>query len=281
MNLKDYREKPDAGIYEKIERRLRLRRLLRFGSAAAVVAVAAVLCVLLWPAAPKSEPVNSPQVAQLQPSLSSDTSVPEEKAVNATVPTAEEATPAVGPATMTTTLAMEETDVRTNKAEAEGNMTDLVPSYTHETTPLTLPSEPQQEMKWISPNDGVAIVESEPSVERSEPVASADPQTAVKSGEPTLHADNQMWVPNVIVPDGDIDDNRVFKMHFTSSVTDFHIYIFNRGGRQLFTSTDPSFAWDGTHNGTRLPQGAYVWVAQFRDSSGKPHQEQGTVTILR
>jgi len=96
-----------------------------------------------------------------------------------------------------------------------------------------------------------------------------------------VHEDNLMWAPNVIVPNGDVDENRTFKLKFTSAVTDFRIVIFNRGGRQLYQSNDPAFEWDGTHDGTAMPQGAYVWVAKFRDSDGRAHQEKGTVTVLR
>lgn len=285
MDLKDFREQPDEGLFEKIALRVRRRRLMRVGGgAAAVVVVAAVLCVVLWPAAEKSEPVAGVQVAQLQPSLTSVTSFPEAEAMTAAIQIDAEATPAVEPATMPATLAKEETDVRTNKAEVEGDMAALVPSYTHEATHLTLPSEPQQEVKWICPNDGAAIVESEPSEERNEPTASSDNNTAVKAGEQPLHEDNLFWAPNIIVPNSDNDNNdniRTFSIKFTSAVTQFQITIFNRGGRQVFHSSDPSFVWDGTFKGTALSQGAYVWVMKFRDSSGKPRVERGTVTIVR
>ena len=61
MDLKDYREQPDSGLFEGITRRVRRRRLMRMGGAAAgVVAVAAVLCVALWPA---SEDNTSPLIS--------------------------------------------------------------------------------------------------------------------------------------------------------------------------------------------------------------------------
>ena len=83
------------------------------------------------------------------------------------------------------------------------------------------------------------------------------------------------------IPAGDVDDNRTFFMRFTSEVTQFHVYIFNRAGHQVFQSSDPSFVWDGTSKGTLLPQGAYVWAMRFRDSSGKLREAHGSVTLIR
>jgi gliding motility-associated-like protein len=282
MEWKDYREQPDEGLFENIARRVRRRRWMRRGGAVAgVVAVAAVLCVVLWPSGEKDEPVIGAQVARLQSSPSATPSASEAEAVTVTVPTATEGTPVVEPAKQSAPPAKEETNMRKNKSEAERDMAALVPSYTHVATHLTLPSEPQQEIKWNCVNDGVAIVEKEPLEEKSEPSASTDLKTAVKSSEQPLHEDDLFWAPNIIVPAGDVDDNRTFGMKFSSAVTHFQVYIYNRAGRQVFHSNDPSFVWDGTYKGTMLPQSAYVWVVKFRDSSGKLHEERGTVTLIR
>ncbi len=284
MDLKDYREQPDSGLFEGIARRVRRRRLMRMGGAAAgVVAVAAVLCVALWPA---GEDNTSQLVAAASPNASVVThqsSVQPTEEVTATVPTAAEAAPAAKPATLPATLAKEESNMRVNKSEAEGDMTALVPSYTRVATPLTLPAEPQQEIKRICPNDGATIVKREPSEERNEPSASAESTPAKNdpAEEPLPHEDNLFWAPNIIIPAGDVDDNRTFFMRFTSEVTQFHVYIFNRAGHQVFQSSDPSFVWDGTSKGTLLPQGAYVWAMRFRDSSGKLREAHGSVTLIR
>ena len=286
MDLKDFREQPDEGLFEKIALRVRRRRLMRMGGAAAVVVVvAAVFCVVLWPTAENGESAAGVQVAQLQPSLTSATSVPETEAMTAAVQIDAEATPAIEPATMPATLAKEETDVRTSKAETEGK-TALVPSFTHVAPHLTLPSEPQQELEdpgnyWTCVYIGPAQEENGTTEERNEPMASADNNTAVKAGEQTLHEDNLFWAPNIIVPNSDNDNIRTFSIKFTSAVTQFQITIFNRGGRQVFQSSDPAFVWDGTFKGSALSQGAYVWVMKFRDTSGKPRVERGTVTIVR
>ena len=129
---------------------------------------------------------------------------------------------------------------------------------------------------------GVCNQAAQPSSSMATQPQPANPSPA--KGDPstgTVHEDDLVWAPNVIVPNGDVDDNRTFKLKYSSEVTQFQIFIYNRGGRLVFNSDDPAFTWDGTSRGTALPQGAYVWVAKFRDSTGHPREEHGTVTIIR
>ncbi len=285
MNLKEYKAQPDEGLYEKIQRRLRLRRFLRYGTVAVILAgVAATVWLLVSPSSSSEQaPLVSLNSHVTATPRTTDTAVSRQAPRSSEEPLASRRAPS----------ALEETHASVEPAAAKTSLTTVTPPTAH-LSPLTynapLPgAETLASHPAALPSEGPAASD-ESSAAPMAPASHAGEATATTEeplslekgpGEPPLHADNQMWAPNVIVPDGDIDDNRVFKLHFTSPVTDFHIYIFNRGGRQLFTSTDPAFVWDGTHNGTRLPQGAYVWVAQYRDSDGKPHQEQGTVTLLR
>lgn len=287
MDLKDYREQPDNGLFEKIALRVRRRRLMRMGGAVAgVVAVAAVLCVVLWPSSEADTPQAGPQVA-LQ--LPSQEATPATDAMSgqqaAEMPGTESATTENNDVPVAEALPSQtRSQVAEEKsAESEADLTALVPSYTHRTADLSLPTPPQQELKRGCINDGAAIVEKKKADADNEPQQPAvqPTQEPVKAGEQPLHEDNLFWAPNIIVPSGDVDGNRTFSMKFTSTVTDFQIYIYNRGGRQVFHSNDPAFVWDGTMKGSALTQGAYVWVMVFRDTTGKQHVERGTVTVVR
>ena len=90
-----------------------------------------------------------------------------------------------------------------------------------------------------------------------------------------------LWAPNAIVPDGDEDDNRYFKLVSASPITDFTVRIYNRRGIQVYTSNDPNFRWNATHNGSRVPQGAYVWTVKYRDADGNVQQQRGSVVVVR
>ena len=295
MDLKDYRVQPDEGLYEKIERRVMRRRMLRVGGvAAAVVLVAAGVWIAL------SLPSDSRTVALKvgEPSVHEITNAVETRPATSPSETLKKA-PEVGETRQAASLQTGKNDGKTSEVgetrpaaslQRDGNGVEnqraAVQQETHERPQVVVEMKPAMEKKEpVAPT----TMESPVATEAEGIVAAAEePQPTApekdKAGGTSGTADEfgvLVWAPNVIVPDGDVDANRTFKLKFNATVTDFHVYIYNRGGRQLYTSTESSFEWDGTCKGEKLPQGAYVWVAKFRDSNNKPHQEKGTVTIIR
>lgn len=285
MSLKDYREQPDAGLYEKIERRLRMRRWARVGVVAAVTIVAAAAIVLGM--APSKEEgdrtvtriVDMPEVAMAEPqSAVSQREIAKENIVTKETPHAvslqtERNLPV--PVSQETPL-------------AEALQTEKVVTVaTYQEKPKVVPSQAAPVVA-----DNAVDATKQPAVSlyntsadsHPEDTPQADNTPAVKAGNNTGSAEEHgliMWAPNAIAPDGEEEANRHFRLKFNASVKEFHVYIYNRNGRQLYTSMDPAFEWDATYNGTKMPQGAYVWVAKFRDSDNKVHQEKGTVTVIR
>lgn len=295
MDLKDYRVQPDEGLYEKIERRVMRRRMLRVGGvAAAVVLVAAGVWIAL------SLPSDSRTVALKvgEPSVHEITNAVETQPATSPSETLKKA-PEVGETRQAASLQTGKNDGKTSEVgetrpaaslQRDGygveNQRSAVQQETHERPQVVVEMKPAMEKKEpVAPTTMESPVATEAegivaAAEEPQPVASETDKAGGTSGT----ADEfgvLVWAPNVIVPDGDVDANRTFKLKFNATVTDFHVYIYNRGGRQLYTSTESSFEWDGTCKGEKLPQGAYVWVAKFRDSNNKPHQEKGTVTIIR
>lgn len=57
--------------------------------------------------------------------------------------------------------------------------------------------------------------------------------------------------------------------------------IYDRWGKQVFTTTDPTKQWDGNINGEKAAVGVYVWEAVGFCSSGKLIQKTGNVTLIR
>ena len=279
MSLKNYEVQPDNGLFEKIERRLRLRRLARVcgGVAAACVAVAAVV----WVAMPSRD-----AAAELSPEAVAVAQRPEAAMPQTVAPVADDQTVVSQPEATRRPIAEMHEAVPTYAVEVQKNDAVAVASAS---VAAAKPAEPAKASAVAAPAPTAVspVPAAEPDVAGTvvaaeQPVAPVAPADKAKDPSSTIvHEDNLMWAPNVIVPNGDVDENRTFKLKFTSAVTDFRIVIFNRGGRQLYQSNDPAFEWDGTHDGTAMPQGAYVWVAKFRDSDGRAHQEKGTVTVLR
>ena len=88
------------------------------------------------------------------------------------------------------------------------------------------------------------------------------------------------YSPNVFSPNGDgINDN------FNVSVVgqeDFELFIFDRWGKQLFTTKDPNEGWNGTYpNGDDVPQDVYMYKVFMSNSSIGEKVEKGRVSIIK
>ncbi len=282
MNLKEYRPQPDEGLFDQISGRLQRRRMVRIGASVAVAIVAIVAVAwLVVPAARGSEDSASlsRQVAMMPDGSRHSEAASRTAPAGQPAIVAENVSAAVQPTTAEATPV-----AAVPVALARGTYVPLREEHLATRAEAVLPAlEASAAVHPMTLADAGARI--------ADLIAAEQPDTAVTSASTTakspkdpggpVHVDNLVWAPNVIVPDGDVDDNRTFKLKFSSTVTDFKIYIYNRGGRQVYTSNDPDFRWDATYRGERLPQSTYVWVAKFKDSSGDMRHEKGTVTVLR
>jgi gliding motility-associated-like protein len=58
--------------------------------------------------------------------------------------------------------------------------------------------------------------------------------------------------------------------------------VFNRYGKEVFSSTDVETAWDGTYQGKPLPFGTYYWVfTGINTFDRSPVHESGAITLVR
>ncbi len=92
---------------------------------------------------------------------------------------------------------------------------------------------------------------------------------------------NMLYVPNAFSP-GEAENNR-FRA-FGSGIDSFEMYIYNRGGNLLFSTSQMEEGWDGCDlNGKPCQQGVYVYVIKYTDQT-MPRQkktEKGSVLLLR
>ena len=94
----------------------------------------------------------------------------------------------------------------------------------------------------------------------------------------------QLFAPNAFRPDSDIPENRTFSVDGVYIADDFEIIIYNRWGEPVFESRDKNFAWDGTKNGTLLPNGTYAYLIRFKsitDNDPRIYEQRGGVTLIR
>jgi len=91
-----------------------------------------------------------------------------------------------------------------------------------------------------------------------------------------------VYVPNAFTPDGD-GRNDVFKVEGARlSPNDFSLMIFDRWGMKVFEAKDPSASWDGTLEGSPVPNDVYVWQVTVRfEGHIEVEKLRGHVTVVR
>ena len=73
-------------------------------------------------------------------------------------------------------------------------------------------------------------------------------------------AESYLAVPNVFTPNGD-GQNDEFRVAYRSLAV-FHIWVYNRWGKLVYESDDPSKGWDGMIGRRPAAEGAYFYVVR-------------------
>ena len=86
---------------------------------------------------------------------------------------------------------------------------------------------------------------------------------------------------SVITPDGD-GFNEEFRINCLNEFPEHTLEIYNRWGQLVFKTDDYHNDWQGTNRtGSDLPEGAYFFVFEYRDTDGTVRQKKGHITVLR
>lgn len=108
-----------------------------------------------------------------------------------------------------------------------------------------------------------------------------------------VHDEYSFYAPTAFTPNGDGLNDFFYVIGHGIDKSQFYLVIYDRFGSKVFDTTifdeeNPyRMAWDGSHNGDVskgdpiLTNGMYRWYATFVDFTGKPHEESGTVTLIR
>lgn len=281
--LRNYQPTPEPEVWDGIQRTLRRRIVVRrtVGGllATAVVAVAAIVLI---PSNRQSEVVAAAPVADNSVMVDEAVRVQEEVAT----PVATVATPTVRAHETTAAVASLPTEVAhaekgTAKSESSEGLTEAeiqqllaqsevhvrqIPSAAHVVTPAA---------------QGSLVAEVADPVVANPVKNPGDPSTNNAPGTTAEPDETVLLVPNVVIANDPNPVNRTFRIGTNTVVTSFKLYIYNRGGRLVYKTTDINSYWDGTHNGSPVSQGAYVYVIYYSDKDGNPHTLKGTVTLIR
>lgn len=90
---------------------------------------------------------------------------------------------------------------------------------------------------------------------------------------------NVVFIPNAFTPDGN-EANNVWGIKGTC-ISEIRCRIFNRWGEEVATLIDMSQEWDGTFNGSIVPDGIYVYQAEVTYISQYKEAITGFVSVLR
>lgn len=87
-------------------------------------------------------------------------------------------------------------------------------------------------------------------------------------------------MPNAITPNGD-GINDVLSLD-SDGLTDFNVVVLDVANKLVYSSTDPSFKWNGTLlNGDAAPAGTYQYYFTAKDENGTWCNQFSSLTILR
>jgi gliding motility-associated-like protein len=89
------------------------------------------------------------------------------------------------------------------------------------------------------------------------------------------------YVPSAFTPDHDGKNELFCPSGKGIDVTSYSMEIYNRWGALVFHTNVPLGCWDGMIDGTRAPQGSYIYKINLKDEEAKHHDYMGDFIILR
>jgi gliding motility-associated-like protein len=91
--------------------------------------------------------------------------------------------------------------------------------------------------------------------------------------------ESTMKVPNAFTPGR--STNYLFAPVFDFAPSKYQMIVYDRAGRKLFETSDPSQGWDGTFNGGDfVMEGVYVYYIQYTDYTTLSRAHSGNVTVI-
>ena len=88
------------------------------------------------------------------------------------------------------------------------------------------------------------------------------------------------YMPTAFTPNGD-RLNDIFKPTFAGPVLGYHLFIYNRWGKIVFSSEDPAKGWDGAIESLQQPMGTYIWICSYQLDGQPAYTQKGTVSLIR
>ena len=93
---------------------------------------------------------------------------------------------------------------------------------------------------------------------------------------------SRIFPPNAFSPSAPGKIDREFFPYCNGVVEKgYHLKIISRWNEVIFETIDVWKGWNGQlSNGSRAPEGVYIWILNFDDFLGKSHRQNGTITLV-
>ncbi len=91
---------------------------------------------------------------------------------------------------------------------------------------------------------------------------------------------SRAFIPSAFSPNGD-GKNDVFRIGNIDFEKVQEFRVFNRWGKEIFSTSDPKEGWDGTWNGVPQDGGVYNYMIRLAYPDGNARLFTGTVTLMR
>ncbi|MBG9377457.1 gliding motility-associated C-terminal domain-containing protein [Panacibacter sp. DH6] len=89
-----------------------------------------------------------------------------------------------------------------------------------------------------------------------------------------------IFVPSAFTPNGD-GKNDIIRPRVIGIRQYNYFRVYNREGKMMYSTSTQEQGWDGSYGGQLQPPGAYVYMAQAIDYTGKLINKKGTVVLIR
>lgn len=91
-----------------------------------------------------------------------------------------------------------------------------------------------------------------------------------------------LYAPNTFTPDGNEFNQTWFLYMDGIDIQQFNLKVFNRWGEVVWESNDPNGRWDGTYQGSIVPNGQYIWILETKELvSDKKYTFNGYINVMR
>ena len=102
-----------------------------------------------------------------------------------------------------------------------------------------------------------------------------------RSNVSCIDIEPKVFIPNAIVVNSSIPQNRLFRPVFTFAPAEYHMVIYNRWNNLVFETEDYLESWDGMINGkTEATQDTFVYFIRFKSAGGKEYTMNGNITVI-